>query len=64
MPSNRKITVELTEYEAFIVKKALKGFAKNTAKDQGLAATSFTRGLLDSSQEQTALAILSRMGDQ
>jgi hypothetical protein len=55
------ITVELTPYEAFIVKKALKGFAKNTAKDQGLAATSFTRGLLDSSQEQTALAVLKRL---
>lgn len=57
------ITVELTPYEAFIVKKALKGFAKNTAKDQGLAATSFTRGLLDSSQEQTALDILKRIDD-
>jgi hypothetical protein len=61
MPSKRKITVELTEYEAFIVRKALKGFAKNTAKDQGLAATSFSRGLLDSSQEQTALAIAERL---
>lgn len=59
-----KITVELTPYEAFIVAKALKGFAKNTRKDQGLAATSPTRGMLDSSQELTALSILKRIEDQ